>query len=66
MIGGMRGALSIALAASLSASAVISGSDFDVITSMALGVAFLSIVIQVPLLTQFLKKKFENQAKLDP
>jgi monovalent cation:H+ antiporter, CPA1 family len=66
MIGGMRGALSIALAASLSASAVISSSDFNVITSMALGVAFLSIVIQVPLLTQFLRKKFENQTKLDP
>jgi monovalent cation:H+ antiporter, CPA1 family len=65
MIGGMRGALSIALAASLSASLVVTGSEFEVVTSMVLGVAFLSIVIQVPLLSQFLRKKFENQATLE-
>lgn len=65
MIGGMRGALSIALAASLSASAVVTGYEVNVVTSMVLGVAFLSIVIQVPLLSQFIRKKFENQAKLD-
>jgi CPA1 family monovalent cation:H+ antiporter len=64
MIGGMRGALSIALAASLSASAVVSSSEVNVITSMVLGVAFLSIVIQVPLLSQFLKRRFEKQEKL--
>ncbi|MDA4135412.1 MAG: sodium:proton antiporter [Thaumarchaeota archaeon] len=66
MIGGMRGALSIALAASLVTSTVVTGSELNVVTSMVLGVAFLSIVIQVPLLSQFLKKKFETQAKLDP
>jgi monovalent cation:H+ antiporter, CPA1 family len=66
MIGGMRGALSIALAASLIASAAVTGPELNVVTSMVLGVAFLSIVIQVPLLSQFLKKKFETQAKLDP
>jgi monovalent cation:H+ antiporter, CPA1 family len=64
MLGGVRGALSIALAASLSASAVISDSDVHVISSMVLGVTFLSIAIQTPLLSSYIKKKFGNQQSL--
>ena len=61
MLGGVRGALSIALAASLSASALVSDSDVHVISSMVLGVAFLSITIQTPLLSRYIKKKFGDQ-----
>lgn len=61
MLGGVRGALSIALAASLTASTVVSDSDVNVITSMVLGVAFLSIAIQTPLLSRYMKRKFGNQ-----
>ncbi|MDG6904923.1 MAG: cation:proton antiporter [Nitrososphaerota archaeon] len=65
MFGGVRGALSIALAASLSASAILSDSDVHIITSMVLGVAFLSIVIQTPILSQYAKKRLGEQETLD-
>lgn len=58
MLGGVRGALSIALAASLGASTLVSGEDVNTITSMVLGVAFLSIVIQTPLLSRYIRRKF--------
>jgi CPA1 family monovalent cation:H+ antiporter len=61
MLGGVRGALSIALAASLTASTVVSASDAHTITTMVLGVAFLSITIQTPLLSRYVKRKFGNQ-----
>jgi len=61
MLGGVRGALSIALAASLTGSAVVSGSDVRTITTMVFGVAFLSIAIQTPLLSRYIKRKFGNQ-----
>jgi monovalent cation:H+ antiporter, CPA1 family len=64
MLGGVRGALSIALAASLSASALVSDSDVHVISSMVLGVAFLSITIQTPLLSRYIRRKFGNQQLL--
>jgi monovalent cation:H+ antiporter, CPA1 family len=64
MLGGIRGALSIALAASLGASTVVSASDVHTITTMVLGVAFLSIVIQAPLLASYVRKKFANQETL--
>jgi Na+:H+ antiporter len=65
MFGGVRGALSIALAASLSASAILTDSDVHIITSMVLGVAFLSIVIQTPVLSQYVKNKLKEQDTLD-
>lgn len=65
MLGGVRGALSIALAASLSTSAILSVSDIHIITSMVLGVAFLSIVFQTQLLTQYVKRRMGNQETLD-
>ena len=57
MLGGVRGALSIALVATITASAVISQGDINTIDTMVLGVAFISIVFQVPLLFRYVRKK---------
>ena len=57
MLGGVRGALSIALAATITTSAVISQGDIDMLNTMVLGVAFISIVLQVPLLFRYVSKK---------
>lgn len=65
MLGGVRGALSIALVASLAGSVLMSESDIQTITTMVVGVAFLSIVVQAPLLSRYIKKKFGSQQQLD-
>jgi len=57
MLGGVRGALSIALAATITVSSVISQNDINIINTMVLGVAFISIMIQVPLLFRYAKRK---------
>ena len=57
MLGGVKGALSIALAATITTSAVISLSDIQTINAMVLGVAFISIMLQVPLLFRYVKKR---------
>ena len=57
MLGGARGALSIALVATITTSAVISQGDINTINTMVLGVAFISIVFQVPLLFRYVSKK---------
>ncbi len=57
MLGGVRGALSIALAATITTSAAISMGDIQTIDTMVLGVAFISIVFQVPLLFRYVRKK---------
>ncbi|MGD0643960.1 MAG: sodium:proton antiporter [Candidatus Bathyarchaeia archaeon] len=57
MLGGVRGALSIALVATITTSAVISQGDINTINTMVLGVAFISIVFQVPLLFRYVKRK---------
>jgi len=57
MLGGVRGALSIALVATITTSAVISQGDINTINTMVLGVAFISIVIQVPLLFRYIRRK---------
>ena len=57
MLGGVRGALSIALVATITTSAVISKGDINTIDTMVLGVAFISIVFQVPLLFRYVRKK---------
>jgi CPA1 family monovalent cation:H+ antiporter len=57
MLGGVRGALSIALVATIATSAVISQGDINTINTMVLGVAFISIVFQVPLLLRYIKRK---------
>jgi CPA1 family monovalent cation:H+ antiporter len=57
MLGGVRGALSIALAATITTSAVISLTDLHTINTMVFGVAFISIVVQVPLLFRYVRRK---------
>jgi monovalent cation:H+ antiporter, CPA1 family len=57
MLGGVKGALSIALAATITASAVISLGDIETINTMVLGVAFISIVFQVPILFRYVRKR---------
>lgn len=56
MLGGARGALSIALAATITTSAVISEADVHTVSTMVFGVAFLSIMVQVPLLFRYAKR----------
>jgi CPA1 family monovalent cation:H+ antiporter len=60
MIGGARGAVSIALAATITASAVITQNDINVINTMVFGVAFISIMVQVPMLLRYAKKKLSK------
>jgi CPA1 family monovalent cation:H+ antiporter len=57
MLGGVRGALSIALVATITTSAVISQGDINTIDTMVLGVAFVSIMFQVPLMFRYVRKK---------
>jgi CPA1 family monovalent cation:H+ antiporter len=57
MLGGVKGALSIALAATITTSAFISSGDIQNINTMVLGVAFISIVFQVPLLFRYVRKR---------
>jgi NhaP-type Na+/H+ or K+/H+ antiporter len=64
MVGGVRGALSIALAASLGAYTVVSSADAQTITTMVLGVAFLSIVIQSPMMARYVRRRFATQQTL--
>ena len=56
MLGGSRGALSIALAATITTSALISVSDLHTINTMVFGVAFISIILQVPLLLRYVRR----------
>ncbi len=62
MLGGMRGALSIVLAASLPATIPFR----SLITSMVLGVSFISITFQGFLLSSYVKKKFPRKTILQP
>jgi Na+:H+ antiporter len=66
MLGGMRGALSIALVASLKSCSPtpVTGCvpSLDLITSMVLGVAFLSIMLQGFLLSRYIGTKFPKRA----
>ncbi len=52
-LGGVRGALSIALLATLAYSGVVSSYALSTITAMVLGVVFISIIVQVPLLSRY-------------
>src|SRR5207237_10037250 len=57
LLGGMKGALSIALAASLPSSTPAR----DLITSTVLGVAFLSIILQGLLLSRYTAQKIPRK-----
>lgn len=60
MIGGMRGALSIALVASLP----VTLPGYATVVNMTFGVAVLSILLQGPLLTAYAKRAFGRQQTL--
>jgi len=64
MLGGMKGALSIALATSISATALISAGDLDTISNLVLGVAFLSLVFQATILSGYIKRVFPQEEAL--
>jgi monovalent cation:H+ antiporter, CPA1 family len=57
MLGGARGAVSIALASTITVSAVITQNDINIVNTMVFGVAFISIMIQVPMLVRYANKK---------
>ena len=59
MLGGMRGAISIALVATLPSSLP----DSELIASMVLGVAFISIMLQGPMLSRYIKGRFKEEMK---
>jgi hypothetical protein len=61
MLGGMRGALSVALAASIPMSTVISVNEKGTISTMVLGVAFLSISLQAALLLRYIRRSFKEE-----
>ncbi|MHB2035160.1 MAG: cation:proton antiporter [Nitrososphaerales archaeon] len=58
MLGGMKGALSIALSASIASSAAISATDALTVSDLVLGVAFTSIIVQGALLSTYAKRRF--------
>jgi len=60
MLGGMRGALSIALAASVPLT-VISASDQATLSTLVLGVAFISISVQAALLFRYIRRRFASE-----
>src|SRR5205807_10216406 len=62
MLGVMRGALSFTLVASLPATIP----SRDVITSMVLGVAFISIILQGPMLSSYVRRKFPRKVEVKP
>jgi CPA1 family monovalent cation:H+ antiporter len=60
MLGGMRGALSIALVATLP----LTLPGHDIIVNMTFGVAIISILVQGPLLTTYSRRAFGRQQTL--
>jgi NhaP-type Na+/H+ or K+/H+ antiporter len=58
MLGGMRGALSIALAASIATSTLVTATYVNDINVMVLSVALVSITLQAGVLTNYAKKVF--------
>ncbi|MGI0078440.1 MAG: cation:proton antiporter [Nitrososphaerales archaeon] len=60
MLGGMRGALSIALAASLTASFPAASS----VQTMVLGVAFISLSVQAAIMSRYIKSRFKEEQGL--
>jgi monovalent cation:H+ antiporter, CPA1 family len=61
MLGGMRGALSIALVASLPNTVP----GYSTIVAMTFGVVILSILVQGPFLTAYVKRAFRQQSTLE-
>ncbi|MGA9840902.1 MAG: sodium:proton antiporter [Nitrososphaeraceae archaeon] len=61
VLGGMRGALSVALVASLPSEGVNSNNLKDLIATLTFGVVLLSVVIQYIGVTKYVKKAFPNK-----
>ena len=61
MLGGMKGALSIALAASITATAMVTQDDVNKISTLVLGVALISIILQTILLSRYIKRGFPKE-----
>ena len=60
MMGGVRGALSIALAASITASTYMTLGDVNDINTMVFGVALISITLQAGVLSRYAKRVFHQ------
>lgn len=60
MMGGVRGALSIALAASITASSFVASKYVDDINTMVFGVALISITLQAGMLSRYAKRVFHQ------
>lgn len=58
MLGGMRGAVSVSLVVSLPVSAAIGAPELKMITTMVLGVAFVSISAQAWALSRYVRGRF--------
>lgn len=65
MLGGMRGAVSVALVASIPASALMPAGDINRISTMVLGVAFLSISGQAWAVTRYVRQKFPGRSEAE-
>lgn len=65
MLGGMRGALSVALAASIPVSLLITQTDISTISALVLGVAFISITLQAFLLSSYIGKRFPRERDVE-
>lgn len=55
-LGGVRGAVSIALTSTLATAQFLTESDFSLLTAMVVGVVFISVLAQVPLLLRYVKR----------
>ena len=62
VLGGMRGALAIALVASLAT--VLPQGDYDLLVDLTFGVVVLSILIQGPLMSRYAARNFGRQQTL--
>lgn len=61
VLGGMRGALSVALVFSIGTSAVVTATDLVSMRAMVFGVAFISLSLQAALLFTYIGKKFPEE-----
>jgi CPA1 family monovalent cation:H+ antiporter len=61
VLGGMRGALSVALVFSITAGAVVTAPDLAKMQAMVLGVTFISLSLQAALLFGYISKKFPEE-----
>jgi NhaP-type Na+/H+ or K+/H+ antiporter len=65
MLGGTRGALSLALAASVTFAFANGAGRTTNMTTVVLGVAFISISIQAAFLFQYIKRRFPEENKVE-